>query len=101
MSRQHRNQLLTSFQTALGSADPVALLLTAEAAGSAVDPSGAPRVAAVAVVNSLGFNLSNYDQSIQQAFIGFVLSQLASLRYLTNGPSLAVPRGNFYNYLAA
>jgi hypothetical protein len=93
-----RTALLKAVQVALGSADGVSLLLLAEAAGSAVDPSVAPRAAAVAVLASVGYPIANYSRSLRQVFIQFALSQLASLRYLTTGPTLQTPRGNWYSY---
>jgi hypothetical protein len=53
---------IDAFEASLYSTNPVSLLLTAEAAGRAADPSIAPRVAAMAVVTSLGFMLANADR---------------------------------------
>jgi hypothetical protein len=90
---------IAAFQQALNSADPVQMLLAAEGGGHGVDPSIAPRAAATAVMGSLGFLLSNYDQSTQQTFVELTLTTLASLRYLTSGPTLQNPRGNYHSWV--
>jgi hypothetical protein len=89
---------IDAFEASLYSTNPVSLLLTAEAAGRAADPSIAPRVAAMAVVTSLGFMLANYSSAVQQMLIELALTRLADLRPLTNGPSVTQPAGNFYSW---
>jgi hypothetical protein len=98
MSRNHRKQVIASFQQNLQGANPIELLLVAEAAGSATDQSGAFRAAAAAVAEYISYPLGNFDQSMQNLFISLVGTYMVTLRYLTQGPSLAVPNGNYYNW---
>jgi hypothetical protein len=93
-----RTAILNGFQVALGTTDPVVLLQTAEAGAYGRDPSVAARAAAIAIITSLGYRLSSYSNSVQGNFVSLVLGQLASLRYLTTGPTLQNPRGNYYSW---
>jgi hypothetical protein len=95
------NPVLAAFQLQLDGTNPITLLLTAEAAGRAVDQSTAANAAAVAVATSLGYAPSNYDSSTGPALISMALTKLASLQYLCQGPSKAVPNGNYYSWSLA
>jgi hypothetical protein len=96
--RDRRKQVIASFQQNLQGANPIELLLVAEAAGSATDQSGAFNAAAAAVAEYISYPLNNYDNSLQRLFISLVGTYMVTLRYLTQGPSLAVPNGNYYNW---
>jgi hypothetical protein len=96
--RDHRKQVIASFRQNLQGAKPIELLLVAEAAGSATDQSGAFSAAAAAVAEYISYPLNNYDNSLQRLFISLVGTYMVTLRYLTQGPSLAVPNGNYYNW---
>jgi hypothetical protein len=96
--RDHRKQVIASFQQNLQGANPIELLLVAEAAGSATDQSGAFRAAASAICGAISYPLSRYDKSLQELFISMVGTYMVTLRPLTLGPSLAVPNGNFYSW---
>jgi hypothetical protein len=88
----------SAFQGQLDSTNAITLLLAAEAAGRASDPSVAAHAAAAAVAAAVGFPLGNYDSLMQQKLIGCVLTKLHSLQYLCQGPSQAVPSGNYYSW---
>jgi hypothetical protein len=98
MNRDHRTQVINAFQLNLESTNPIELLLVAEQAGAAADPSGAYRAAASAICTAISYPLENYDTSLQNLFISLVGTYMATLSYLTQGPSLAVPNGNWYNW---
>jgi hypothetical protein len=78
---------------ALASADPVGLLLAAEAGYHSGGYDGAFNAIATLCGYSLTMNLS-YIVFFQQ----IIRSQLIQYRYLTNGPSLQYPNGHWYNF---
>jgi hypothetical protein len=84
-----------AFQAALDATDHVSLLLTAEQAGRGVDSSVAGNTAAVAICSAIGFPVANHNRH-RVIFISLALTKLQELRFLCQGPSLAVPRGNYY-----
>jgi hypothetical protein len=85
----------TAFQLQLDSANPTSLLIVAEAAGRAADPSVAANAAAIAVGTSLGYPPLSYDSMTRQELISFALTKLQSLQPLTQGP----PKGNWYSWV--
>jgi hypothetical protein len=93
--------VIAAFQLQLDSANPISLLLTAEAAGRAADQSQAANAAATAVAVSLGVTPSNYDSSTGPALISMALTKLFSWSYLCQGPSKATPSGNYYSWYLA
>lgn len=90
--------VIAAFQQSLFSADPTETLLMAESGAHGIDPSAAPRKAAAAVAAWLGWPFAAYDGLTQALMVEFVLTQLANLRPLTNGPSVAQLAGNFYSW---
>ena len=91
---------VAAFQGVLNSADPVTLLELAEngARGTGGNPA-AFNGACNAIANYLGYPLALNNQ-YSEIFSSMIGTRLAGLRYLTNGPSLQYPQGNFYNYVA-
>lgn len=95
----YTDPVVTAFEAALESADHVSLLLTAEAASRAAsDGSVAAAAAATAVSAAIGYPFTSFDNSRRMFFQSAILGKLTSLRHLTEGPSLAHPRGNFYSW---
>jgi hypothetical protein len=87
--------LVPGLQGALETTDPVQLLVWAEAGGYGVPASVAARAAAVNVALNLGYPVNSSDREI---FVSIILTRLRNLSYLTQGPSLAQPKGQWYGW---
>jgi hypothetical protein len=92
---EHRRPFRAAFQATLSAADPVSLLLEAEAGARSF---GGFNGACNAIAIFLGYPLV-LNNSYSEIFCSMIGTRLAGLRYLTNGPSLQYPQGNFYNYV--
>jgi hypothetical protein len=86
-------------------ANPIALLLAAEAGAyraglgyAQVSPDILVKGALVAVATSVGYNPLGYNGADAQNICSVVWSFMQGLRFLCQGPSLAVPNGNFYTF---
>jgi hypothetical protein len=95
----------TNILGALQLANPIELLLQGEAgAAAAVNSTAMPGPnqffgACNAIASYLGYPLSNYSPSDQDTMCGIIGSFMAGLRGLAQGASLAVPNGNYYNFI--
>jgi hypothetical protein len=87
---------IAGFQSALNAADPVSLLLQAEAGARSF---GGFNGARNAIATYLGYPLA-LDNQYSKIFSSLIGTRLVGLRFLTNGPSLQYPQGNYYNYVA-
>jgi hypothetical protein len=85
--------------------NPITLLLLSEAGARAATVGSAPwpfaqfQGACAAVAAACGYNVSNYGAQDQSNICMIVADFMRGLRYLAQGPSLAVPNGNFYNFI--
>jgi hypothetical protein len=96
-------QAINCLNVQLGTANPVTLLVTAEAGGvAAMQNIGSPVTpfygACSAVASFLGFPLSNYSSDDADTICAIIGQFMRGLSYLTGGPSLTVPAGNFYGF---
>jgi hypothetical protein len=95
------NNLLGS----MNNTGPIVLLLLAEAgAAAAVNSTAMPGPnqfygACSAIAAAVGYPTSNYSPSDQDILFNVIANFMAGLRYLAQGPSLAVPNGNYYNFI--
>jgi hypothetical protein len=91
MAVDDEQQTRLAFEDALNCTDDVQLLLLAEAGGN-------PNAAFASIAAAIGYPLPNHIGN-RQAFCSMIGTRLAALRYLTNGPTLACPRGNYYSWV--
>jgi hypothetical protein len=98
-------QVIAAILVQLGTANPVSLLLAAEAGAAAVasaNPgitSGLWLGACRAVAASIGYPLGNYAQTDQNTICNVIGGFMRGLAYLAQGPSLAVPNGTYFNFI--
>jgi hypothetical protein len=117
-------QMLSGLQGDLAGANPITLLLAAEAGGVGAAtnsslPSGFPIMALVGVgappstgatdvtkwygaafgvAAALNFSLANFNRQDIDTCCGAIATYMHSLAYLTAGPTPSVLLGNTYNY---